>query len=160
RSSDLAAVRHVNIIPEIEMPGHSQAVLAVYPQLGCKDTTYQVSTNWSVHKEILCPKEETFEFLQNVLLEVMEIFPSEFLHIGGDESPRDRWEESEFCRELLKEKKLKNFDDLQNYFMHRITSFVVDHGRRPIAWYWDGVHDSSFDNPPIIMPWVEDEPVI
>jgi hexosaminidase len=90
-----ARSRYVNVIPEIELPGHSTAALAAYPELACTDGPFEVSTRWGVHEDIYCPKEATFAFLEDVLTEVMELFPSRYIHIGGDEAPKRRWEESE-----------------------------------------------------------------
>lgn len=152
-----AAARHVNIIPEIEMPGHSQAALAAYPQLACKDSTYTVSTKWGIHKEVLCPTEYTFGFLEDVLLEVMDIFPSKYIHIGGDECPKDRWRESEFCQVLIDNLDLKDEDGLQNYFMQRMTKFLTSHGRQAVAWYWDGADHMDHDEKPILLSWQGEE---
>ncbi len=97
-----AASRYVDVIPEIELPGHSTAALAAYPELACTDGPFEVSTRWGVHEDIYCPKEETFAFLEDVLTEVMELFPSRYIHIGGDEAPKRRWEESEVAQAVIR----------------------------------------------------------
>ena len=103
-----AADRYITIIPEIEMPGHSEAALAAYPELSCDPAEgYKVSETWGVFHDVYCPSEKTFEFLENVLVEVMELFPSKYIHIGGDEVPKDAWKKSEFCQKLIKKLKLK-----------------------------------------------------
>ena len=95
--------KFVTIIPEIEMPGHSQALLAAYPQLGCNpDKIYEVATKWGVSEDVLCPREETFTFMENVLTEVISLFPGKYIHIGGDECPKTQWKQSRFCQDLIK----------------------------------------------------------
>ncbi len=152
-----AEARFVNIIPEIEMPGHSQAALAAYPQLGCKNSTYEVSTKWGIHREILCPSEYTFNFLEDVLKEVMDIFPSKYIHIGGDECPQDRWKESDFVQQLIRDKGMKDEHGLQNYFMQRMTKFLTSKGRQALAWYWEGADHMANDEKPVILSWQGEE---
>ena len=144
--------RFITIIPEIEMPGHSQAALAAYPSLGCVlDTTYKVSTSWGVHKDVYCPKEETFKFLEDVLTEVISIFPSKYIHIGGDECPKDRWKASAFCQELIKEKGLKDEHGLQSYFIGRIEKFLNSKGRAIIGW--DEILEGGLAPNATVMSW-------
>jgi hexosaminidase len=102
-----AKKRFITIIPEIELPGHSRAALAAYPELGCTGEQYEVATKWGVFPEVYCPKEETFEFLENVFTEVMDLFPSEYIHIGGDECPKEQWKNSTFCQELMQKEGLE-----------------------------------------------------
>jgi hexosaminidase len=143
--------RFITIIPEIEMPGHSQAVLAAYPQFGCKDTTYQVSTNWGVHKDVFCPNESTFTFLEDVLTEVMDIFPSKFIHIGGDEVPKDRWKKSAYAQELIQKHNLKDEHGLQSYFIQRMEKFVNAKGRAIIGW--DEILEGGLAPNATVMSW-------
>ncbi|MEO5995865.1 MAG: beta-N-acetylhexosaminidase [Chitinophagaceae bacterium] len=144
--------RFITIIPEIEMPGHSQAALAAYPSLGCVlDTTYNVSTSWGVHKDVYCPKEETFKFLEDVLTEVISIFPSKYIHIGGDECPKDRWKASAFCQQLIKEKGLKDEHGLQSYFIRRIEKFLNSKGRAIIGW--DEILEGGLAPNATVMSW-------
>jgi hexosaminidase len=113
-----ATQKFINVIPEIEMPGHSQAVLAAYPELGCNpDKIYRVATKWGVSEDVLCPREETFTFLENVLTEVMALFPGQYIHIGGDECPKKQWQERRFCQDLIKKLGLKDEHELQSYFI-------------------------------------------
>lgn len=129
-----AAQRHITIIPEIEMPGHSEAVVASYPFLACTPGPFSVGPIWGVFKDIYCPKPETFTFLENVLTEVMELFPSKYIHVGGDEVPKDRWKASKYCQQLIKREGLKNEDALQSWFIQRIEKFLNAHHRDMIGW--------------------------
>lgn len=129
-----AAARHVTIIPEIEMPGHCLAALASYPWLGCTGGPYHVATAWGIYKDIYCPTDSTFHFLENVLTEVMGLFPSHYIHIGGDEVPKDTWKASIFCQQLMKKEGLKTENELQSYFIRRIEKFVRSKGREIIGW--------------------------
>ncbi len=147
-----AQKRFINVIPEIEMPGHSMAALAAYPELGCKEnTTYEVSTKWSVHKDVYCPTEKTFEFLENVLSEVIDLFPSEYIHIGGDECPKDSWKASPFCQNLIKTKGLKDEHELQSYFIKRIDKFITSKGRKMIGW--DEILEGGLSQNATVMSW-------
>ena len=114
--------RNINVIPEIEMPGHSLAALASYPELGCENKKYEVATKWGVFDDVYCPTEKTFQFLQDVLDEVMVLFPSKYIHIGGDECPKEAWKKSAFCQELIKRENLKDEHELQSYFIQRMEN--------------------------------------
>jgi hexosaminidase len=146
-----ARQRFITIIPEIDIPGHSQAVLAAYPQLGCIDSGYQVSRQWGVHQDILCPKEETFAFLEDVFTELIDIFPGKYIHIGGDEVPKDRWKESPFCQTLIKKLGLKDEHELQSYFIGRIEKFLNAKGRAIIGW--DEILEGGIAPNATIMSW-------
>jgi len=143
--------RHITIIPEIEMPGHSLAALAAYPYLACKPGPYRPATTWGVFPDIYCPKEKTFKFLEDVLTEVMELFPGKYIHIGGDEAPKDRWKESKLCQQLIKKNGLKNEDELQTYFVERIEKFLNAHGRQLIGW--DEILDGGLSPGATVMSW-------
>lgn len=130
-----AAERHITVIPEIEMPGHSQAALAAYPHLGCTGQQVAVANDWGVFKEIYCAgNDSTFEFLEVVLSEVMELFPSKFIHIGGDEAPKFRWENCSKCQKRMKVEGLKDEHELQSYFIQRIEKYLNANGRELIGW--------------------------
>ncbi len=129
-----AAAKHINVVPEIEMPGHALAALAAYPELGCSPGPYQAATKWGVFTDVFCPTEKTFGFLENVLTEVMTLFPGKYIHIGGDECPKDAWQKSAFCQQLIRREGLKNEHELQAYFINRIDRFVTAKGRRIIGW--------------------------
>lgn len=146
-----AKERFIRVIPEIDIPGHSQALLAAYPQYGCIDSTYTVSTIWGVHDNILCPTEETFSFLQDIFDEVMTVFPDKNIHIGGDEVPKRRWEESKFCQDLIAKNNLKDEHGLQSYFIQRIESYLNSKGRIIIGW--DEILEGGLAPNATVMSW-------
>ena len=122
-----AAERGIMVIPEIEMPGHAVAALAAYPWLGCTGGPYEVMRTWGVSEDVLCiGKESTLGFLKDVLTEVLELFPSEYIHIGGDESPRKRWKSCPFCQERIRREGLRNEAELQSYLVRRIEEWLRD----------------------------------
>ena len=127
--------RGVTIVPEIEFPGHSLGALTAYPELSCTDGLFEVQTNWGVFDDILCAgNDEVFVFAENVLAEVLDLFPSKYIHIGGDEAPKLRWENCDKCQARIKEEGLKNEHDLQSYFISRLEKFLVSHNRKLIGW--------------------------
>ena len=146
-----AAARHVTIIPEIEMPGHAGAALAAYPELSCTGGPFEVSTVWNVHEEIFCPSEQTFSFLEDVLTEVMDVFPSPYIHIGGDEVPKTRWKASPLAQDIIKREGLKNEEELQSWFTRRIERFLNDHGRKLIGW--DEILEGGIAPEATVMSW-------
>ncbi|MEA4935319.1 MAG: beta-N-acetylhexosaminidase [Paludibacter sp.] len=147
-----AQERFIRVIPEIDIPGHTQAVLAAYPQYGCvDDTTYTVSTKWGYHDDILCPKEETFSFLQDIFDEVMTVFPDKYIHIGGDEVQKRCWKESVFCQDMIKRLDLKDEKGLQSYFIHRIESYLNAEGREIIGW--DEILEGGLAPNATVMSW-------
>ena len=150
--------RHITIIPEIDLPGHMLAALASYPELGCTGGPYEVWKQWGVSEDVICAgNEEAMQFLEDVLLEVMEIFPSEYIHIGGDEVPRDRWKECPKCQAKIKELGLKGDDKhsaedyLQSYVMSRMEQFIENHGRHIIGW--DEMLDGELAPNATVMSW-------
>ena len=163
--------RYITIIPEIEMPGHSSAAIAAYPQLSCfpnqsteiKPTTpwagsregKQVQQTWGVFEDVYCPSEYTFKFLENVLDEVMALFPSKYIHIGGDECPKTYWERSDFCQKLIKEKNLKDEHGLQSYFIGRIEKYINSKGRSIIGW--DEILEGGLAPNATVMSWRGEE---
>ena len=147
-----AQSKYVTIIPEIEMPGHSSAALAAYPELGCEPSkNYEVATKWGVMNDVYCPTEKTFTFLQDVLTEVFALFPGKYVHIGGDEAPKDAWKQSTFCQELIKKLKLKDEDELQSYFIKRIEKFVNSKKRAIIGW--DEILEGGVAPNATVMSW-------
>jgi hexosaminidase len=147
-----ASAHFVTIIPEIEMPGHALAALSAYPELGCEPTkNYQTATKWGVFDDVFCPSETTFSFLQDVLTEVMDLFPSKYIHIGGDECPKTAWKKSAFCQELIKKEGLKDEDALQSYFIRRIEKFVNSKGKNIIGW--DEILEGGLAPNATVMSW-------
>ena len=147
-----AAKKYIEVIPEIEMPGHSQAVLAAYPQFGANaDKIYQVKTKWGVSEDVLFPREETFTFLEDVLTEVMALFPGQYIHIGGDECPKTQWKESKFCQDLIKKLGLKDEHELQSYFIRRIDKFVTSKGKKLLGW--DEILEGGLSPNAMVMSW-------
>lgn len=147
-----AADRYINVVPEIEMPGHSTAALAAYPELSCDPSkTYKVYETWGVIKDVYCPTDKTFDFLEDVLTEVMDLFPSKFIHIGGDEVPKEAWKNSAFCQKLIKKEHLKNEEGLQSYFIQRIEKFVNSKGRSIIGW--DEILEGGLSPNATVMSW-------
>jgi hexosaminidase len=146
-----AAERYITIVPEIEMPGHSLAALAAYPELACTEGPFEVGMTWGVFEDIYCPSEETFAFLENVLAEVIEIFPGELVHIGGDEAPKVRWEESALVQELKAREGLADEHEVQSWFVHRIERFLNANGRRLIGW--DEILDGGLAPNATVMSW-------
>lgn len=150
--------RHITIIPEIDLPGHMLAALASYPELGCTGGPYEVWKQWGVSENVICAgNEKAMQFLEDVLLEVMDIFPSEYIHIGGDEVPRDRWRECPKCQAKIKELGLKSDDKhsaedyLQSYVMSRMEQFIENHGRHIIGW--DEMLDGELAPNATVMSW-------
>ena len=146
-----AMERGVTIIPEIEMPGHAQASLAAYPELACTPGPFKVAQTWGVFDDVFCPNEETFTFLQNVLDEVIPLFPSPYIHIGGDECPKTRWKESAFCQDLMKREGLKDEHELQSYFIRRMEKYVNSKGKNIIGW--DEILEGGLAPNATVMSW-------
>ena len=149
-----AAERFITVVPEIDMPGHMVAALASYPHLGClgEEADYKVWTRWGISDDVLCiGKESTFEFIEGVLAEVLELFPSEYIHIGGDECPRVRWTECPHCKKRMKKERLQNEAQLQTYFNHRVEAFLQKHGRKMIGW--DEILEGGVSPTTTVMSW-------
>lgn len=148
----------ITIIPEIDLPGHMIAALASYPELGCTGGPYKVWTRWGIAKEVLCVgQEKTFTFLEDVLTEVMELFPSKYIHIGGDECPKDAWQKCPKCQKRIKELGLKSDEKhtaeqyLQSYVTERIQKFLNDNGRKMIGW--DEILEGKLAEGATVMSW-------
>ena len=153
-----AAERYINVIPEIDLPGHMQSALHVYPELGCTGGPYPVRTYWGVSREVLCGgNPKTLEFLKNVLKEVCEVFPSKIIHIGGDECPKDRWKACPTCQAKIKELGLKDDgkhspdNQLQSYINKEIEAFLAEQGRDIIGW--DEILEGGLSGKSIVMSW-------
>lgn len=141
---EYAKARHIEIIPEIEMPSHSEEVLAAYPELGCSGKPYKDS-------EFCVGNEESFKFLETVLEEVMDVFPSEYIHIGGDEAGKQHWKTCPKCQQRMREEGMESVDELQSYMIQRIEKFVLSKGRRIIGW--DEILDGGLAPDATVMSW-------
>ncbi len=162
-----AADRYITVIPEIEMPGHSSAAIAAYPALSCfpEQSTElnprcawsgsrdgkQVQQTWGVFDDVYAPTDYTFTFLENVLDEVINLFPSAYIHIGGDECPKTYWKKSPFCQNLIKEKGLKDEHELQSYFIQRIEKYLNGKGKKLIGW--DEILEGGLAPNATVMSW-------
>ncbi len=146
-----AQARFITVIPEIEMPGHSQAALAAYPELGCTPAASAGSGDLDVHNDVFCPKEETFSFLQNVLSEIIALFPGAYIHIGGDEVSKDSWKQSADAQAVMKREGLKDENELETYFVQRMEKFLRSKGRRTIGW--DEILEGGLAPNAIVMSW-------
>jgi hexosaminidase len=147
-----ATERQITIVPEIEMPGHSLAALSAYPELGCTGGPYQVMETWGVSDEVMCAgSERTFEFLEQVLSEVMDLFPGTVLHVGGDECPKERWKKCKRCQDRMRAEGLPDEQALQSYFMRRIEKLVNRRGKRIIGW--DEILEGGLPPQAMVMSW-------
>ena len=162
-----AAERHIDVIPEIEMPGHASAAIAAYPELSCfpqqdtripKGTSWvgdrkgkQVQQTWGVFEDIFSPTDFTFHFLEDVVDEVMELFPSKYIHIGGDEAPKEAWKKSAFAQKLIQDKKLKDEHGLQSYFIQRMEQYINKKGKKIIGW--DEILEGGLAPNATVMSW-------
>lgn len=150
--AEYAKSRYINIVPEIEMPGHTLASLAAYPQYSCAGGPFEVSNIWGVHKDIYCAgNDSTFYFLQDVLDEVTNLFPGKYIHIGGDEAPKDRWKECPKCQARIKSEGLKDEHELQGYFTKRIANYLASKGKKVIGW--DEILQGGLANGMIVQSW-------
>lgn len=150
-----AADRYINIIPEIDVPAHSMAILATYPEFGTEPTKkYEVAQTWGIfnrQNNVLQPTEQTFKFLEEVLTEIMELFPSKYIHIGGDEASKIWWKQSGVSQQIMKANGIKDESGLQSYFIHRVEKFVNSKGKTIIGW--DEILDGGLAPNAIVMSW-------
>jgi hexosaminidase len=147
-----AAKRHIIVIPEIEMPGHAKAALASYSYLGCTGGPYEVKQTWGIEEDVYCAgNDSVFTFLQDVLDEVMPLFPSEYVHVGGDECPKDRWKACPKCQKRIKDNNLKDEHGLQSYFVQRIEKYVNSKGKKIIGW--DEILEGGLAPNATVMSW-------
>ncbi|HOO98695.1 MAG TPA: beta-N-acetylhexosaminidase [Bacteroidales bacterium] len=147
-----AKERFITVIPEIEMPGHALAALASYPELSCTGGPFEVGEKWGVYEDIFCAgREETFTFLQDVLSEVISLFPGTYIHIGGDEAPKARWEKCRLCQKRIRDEGLADEHELQSYFIQRIEKFLLANGKRLIGW--DEILEGGLAPEATVMSW-------
>lgn len=146
-----AAERKIMVIPEIEMPGHATAAVAAYPELGCTGKILEVPREWGVKEDVYCPSEATFKFLEDVLTEIIPLFPSPYIHIGGDECPKKQWKESDLAQSVMRREGLKNEDELQSYFIRRMEGFLKTKGKKLIGW--DEILEGGLAPDATVMSW-------
>jgi hexosaminidase len=148
-----AQARHITIVPEIEMPGHSTAALAAYPQFSCTGGPYNTDIGAGVHNGVYCAgKNESFTFVQDVLTEVFALFPGRYIHIGGDEVPMDNWKACALCQTRMQQEGLQNEHELQGYFIRRIEKFINAHGRNLIGW--SEIREGGLARNAAVMDWI------
>ena len=149
---DYAESLHITVVPEIDMPGHCCAAIAAYPELGWKDSPAEVKRVWGVYEEgVLNLREETFEFVFDVLSEVIELFPGDFIHIGGDEAPKAKWEADPLAQKMIEEHDLNDENGLQSYFIRRVEKFLNENGKRLIGW--DEILEGGIAPNAAVMSW-------
>jgi hexosaminidase len=146
-----AEQRHITIVPEIELPGHSVAAISAYPYLSCTGKQVEVAKGWGVFDDVYCPKDSTFKFLEDVLTEVMALFPGKYIHIGGDECTKESWKKCLSCQSLIKREHLKDEHELQSYFVTRIEKFVNSKGKQIIGW--DEILEGGLAPNATVMSW-------
>jgi hexosaminidase len=146
-----AEQHYITVVPEIEMPGHAQAAISAYPELGCSGEQVPVATKWGVFENIYCPNQKTFAFLKGVLSEVIELFPGEYIHIGGDEAPKTQWKQCAHCQKLIKDHGLKDENELQSWFIKEIETFVNSKGKSIIGW--DEILEGGLAPNATVMSW-------
>ena len=147
-----AAERGITILPEIELPGHARAALTAYPELGCVGDNYELRTTWGIDPDIYCAGDDrTFTFLKGVLEEALELFPSQYIHIGGDEAPKQRWAACPKCQARIKTEGLADEDELQSWFIRQIESWLNERGRRLIGW--DEILEGGLAPNATVMSW-------
>jgi hexosaminidase len=147
-----AKSKYITIVPEIEMPGHAMAALAAYPEYSCTGGPFEVFTEWGETKEAFCGgKEKTFEFIEDVLAEVITLFPGNYIHVGGDECAKERWKQCNDCRKRMKDEQLKNEVEMQSYFIERIENYLASKGKKLIGW--DEILDGGLPERSTVMSW-------
>lgn len=146
-----AASKYITIVPEIEMPGHSRAALAAYPEYSCSLKEPGVEGLWGVFDDIFCSKDETISFLQKILDEVILLFPGQYIHIGGDEAPKKRWKECEKCQKVISDNKLKDEHELQSYFIQKMDKYLTSKGKKLIGW--DEILEGGLSQNATVMSW-------
>jgi len=146
-----ATDRGIEVIPEIDIPGHTTALIAAYPELSCHGKPVETATKWGVFFDVLCPTEFTFNFLEAIFSEISVLFPSKYIHIGGDECPKQQWKESEFCQQLMKDNGLHSEEELQRYFIERVQKIIQSKGKRIIGW--DEILEGGGTKDATIMSW-------
>ena len=148
-----AAARHITIVPEIEMPGHSSAALAAYPQFSCTGGPFSTDVSGGVYPGVYCAgNDDTFEFLENVLAEVFALFPGKYIHVGGDEVPTTTWKDCPKCQARKKAEGLNNDRQLESYFIQRMEKFINAHGKTLIGW--SEIREGGLAQNAVVMDWI------
>lgn len=148
---EYAKARYVTVVPEIELPGHSRAALAAYPELSCTGERNGVPGTWGIFDDIYCSKQETIDFMKNVLSEVVELFPSEYIHIGGDEAPKTHWDKCPNCQKVMSENDINDAHELQSYFIGQMDKFLTSKGKKLIGW--DEILEGGLSPNAAVMSW-------
>lgn len=152
---DYCAERYITVIPEIEVPGHSSALLHAYPELSCRKEPVEIKTSQGIYEDILCAgKDETFEVIFDILSDILEIFPSEYIHIGGDEAPKKRWQECPDCQKRMQKEGLKDEETLQGWFTNKIVEFLKSKGRKAIVWN-ESLRSGVTDRSVTVQMWMD-----
>lgn len=152
---DYCTERHITVIPEFDMPGHCSAIIHAYPELSCTGAPLEVKTSQGIYDDILCAgKDGTFEIIFDILSDILDIFPSEYIHIGGDEAPKVRWEECMYCQKRMREEGLKNTETLQGWFTNRIIGFLKAKGRKPIVWN-ESLKSGVIEKSVLVQRWMD-----
>ena len=152
---EYASKKHITVVPEIELPGHARAAIAAYSELSCTEQFMPVPGLWGVFEDIFCSKHETIQFLKNVLDEVVELFPAEHIHIGGDEAPKERWNHCEKCKKVMAENGLSDAHELQSYFIQQIDDYLTAKGKKIIGW--DEILEGGLSTNAAVMSWRGEE---
>lgn len=153
---EYARKRNINVIPEIDMPGHTLSLLAAYPEVSCTGGPFKVLENWGIQKDVLCAgNEKTYSMLEDILDELLEIFPSEIIHIGGDEAPKERWKACSLCQEKMRAENLSNEDELQSYFVKRVAAYLESKDRKILGW--DEIMEGGLAPNAMVMSWRGEE---
>lgn len=152
---EYCAERFIEVIPEFDMPGHNRALLAAYPELSCRGEAKPVETRQGIFKDILCAgKEETFKTVFNILDEIMDVFPGRYIHIGGDEAPKERWDNCHLCKKRMAEEKLQSSEQLQGWFTNKVIAYLKEHGRKAIVWN-ESLKSGMLDNSAVAQLWMD-----
>lgn len=152
---EYAHERHMIVVPEIDMPGHVSALLASIPSLVCGDKKVEIKTSPGIFKDIVCAgNDESYDILYDILDEFCEIFPDEYIHIGGDEAPKEQWKCCEDCQELMKKENLANEEELQGYFINRIKNYLSQKGKKVITWN-ESLNGGNLDKDVVVQMWMD-----
>lgn len=152
RIVDYASALGIEVIPEIDIPGHCQAVLAAYPQFACQPQEFQVLNCWGISEDILCAgNDDVISFLKDIFTEIAELFPGRYIHLGGDEAPKARWKECPKCQQRIQSQDLKDEEALQSWLFHELASFLRELGKEVIGW--DEILDGDIDSRPLVSVW-------